>query len=251
MKLDEQTEFTGYEHLEEQAQVVGLFKEGQAVDRLNAGDEGIVVLDKTPFYGESGGQVGDSGTITCGASVFEVENTQKQGGDLFLHKGRLVSGTLSNKETCIAIVDRATRKATELNHSATHLLHAALRAILGEHVAQKGSLVNAERLRFDFSHYEPLTGDEISAVERLVNEQIRLNEPVDAQVMAKEEAMQAGAMALFGEKYGDQVRVLRIGDFSTELCGGTHVGNTAQIRIFKPVSPLASEELKRSPAAPV
>ncbi|MGR9046750.1 MAG: alanine--tRNA ligase [Gammaproteobacteria bacterium] len=236
VKLDERTEFTGYERLEEQAQVIGLFKEGQAVDQLNAGDEGIVVLDKTPFYGESGGQVGDSGNLTCGAAVFEVENTQKQGGDLFLHKGRLKSGTLANQQTCIASVDRAKRKATELNHSATHLLHAALRTILGEHVAQKGSLVNAERLRFDFSHYEPLTTEQINAIERLVNEQIRLNETVAAQVMPKEEAMQAGAMALFGEKYGDEVRVLRIGDFSTELCGGTHVERAGDIGFFKIIS---------------
>ncbi|MGR9115861.1 MAG: alanine--tRNA ligase [Gammaproteobacteria bacterium] len=236
LKLDAQTEFTGYDHLEEQVQVIGLYKEGQAVNQLNAGDEGIVVLDKTPFYGESGGQVGDSGTITIDETVFEVENTQKQGGDLFLHKGRLASGTLSKGQSCHAIVDRGKRKATELNHSATHLLHAALRKILGEHVAQKGSLVNAERLRFDFSHYEPLTADEISTIERLVNDQIRLNERVAAEVMAKEEAMQAGAMALFGEKYGDQVRVLKIGDFSTELCGGTHVDRAGDIGCFKIIS---------------
>ena len=236
IKLDEQTEFTGYDHLEEQSRVVGLFKEGQAVDHLNTGDDGIVVLNKTPFYGESGGQVGDCGTITAGGAVFEVENTQKQGGDLFLHKGRLLSGTLANEQTCIATVNRVKRKATELNHSATHLLHAALRAVLGEHVAQKGSLVNSERLRFDFSHFEPLTADEINTVERMVNEQIRLNEPVSAQIMNKDDAMQAGAMALFGEKYGDQVRVLKIGDFSTELCGGTHVERSGDIGFFKIIS---------------
>ncbi|PKM13800.1 MAG: alanine--tRNA ligase [Gammaproteobacteria bacterium HGW-Gammaproteobacteria-3] len=233
IKLDGQTEFTGYDHLQDQAQIIGLFRQGMPVERLNAGDEGIVVLDKTPFYGESGGQVGDSGTIVCGEALFAVDNTQKQGGDLFLHKGRLVSGTLENTRSCTATVDGAKRKATELNHSATHLLHAALRTLLGEHVAQKGSLVNAERLRFDFSHFEPLTGAQIDAIERLVNSQIRLNEAVSAEVMAKEEAMQAGAMALFGEKYGDRVRVLKIGGFSTELCGGTHVKRAGDIGFFK------------------
>jgi alanyl-tRNA synthetase len=190
-------------------------------------------LGKTPFYGESGGQVGDCGRISTEQGVFEVVNTQKQGGDLFLHRGKLLSGSLSIGENCTASVDKIKRKATELNHSATHLLHAPLREVLGDHVAQKGSLVNAERLRFDFSHFEPVTPEQIAVIERLVNEQIRLNEPVLAEVMAKEEAMQAGAMALFGEKYGDEVRVLRIGGFSTELCGGTHVDRAGDIGLFK------------------
>ncbi len=233
LKLDGQTEFTGYQYLEDSTKIIGLFMEGEAVESLNEGDEGIVVLEKTPFYGESGGQVGDCGRISTEQGVFEVVNTQKQGGDLFLHRGKLLSGSLSIGENCTASVDKIKRKATELNHSATHLLHAALREVLGDHVAQKGSLVNAERLRFDFSHFEPVTPEQIAVIERLVNEQIRLNEPVLAEVMAKEEAMQAGAMALFGEKYGDEVRVLRIGGFSTELCGGTHVDRAGDIGLFK------------------
>ncbi|WP_431064614.1 alanine--tRNA ligase [Methylotuvimicrobium sp.] len=233
LKLDGQTEFTGYQYLEDSTKIIGLFMEGEAAESLKEGDEGIVVLEKTPFYGESGGQVGDCGSISTEQGVFEVVNTQKQGGDLFLHRGKLLSGSLSIGENCTASVDKIKRKATELNHSATHLLHAALREVLGDHVAQKGSLVNAERLRFDFSHFEPVTPEQIAVIERLVNEQIRLNEPVLAEVMAKEEAMQAGAMALFGEKYGDEVRVLRIGGFSTELCGGTHVDRAGDIGLFK------------------
>lgn len=233
LKLDGQTEFTGYQYLEDNTKIIGLFKEGEAVECLIEGEEGIVVLEKTPFYGESGGQVGDCGRISTDQGVFEVVNTQKQGGDLFLHRGKLLSGSLSVGESCTASVDQIKRKATELNHSATHLLHAALREVLGDHVTQKGSLVNAERLRFDFSHFEPVTSEQIAVIERLVNEQIRLNEPVLAEVMLKEEAMQAGAMALFGEKYGDVVRVLRIGGFSTELCGGTHVERAGDIGLFK------------------
>ncbi|PKM36600.1 MAG: alanine--tRNA ligase [Gammaproteobacteria bacterium HGW-Gammaproteobacteria-10] len=233
LKLDGQTEFTGYSNLDDSSNIIGLFKEGEAVESLSEGEEGVVVLEKTPFYGESGGQVGDCGRISTEHGVFEVVNTQKQGGDLFLHRGKLLSGSLSVGENCTASVDKIKRKATELNHSATHLLHAALREVLGDHVTQKGSLVNAERLRFDFSHFEPVTPEQIAVIERLVNEQIRLNEPVSAEVMAKEDAMQAGAMALFGEKYGDEVRVLRIGAFSTELCGGTHVDRAGDIGLFK------------------
>lgn len=165
-----------------------------------------------------------------------MTDTQKQGGNLFLHKGKLISGTLSKGQGCDAHVSAADRKATELNHSATHLLHAALRHLLGDHVNQKGSLVNADRLRFDFSHFEPVTPDQIEALESLVNEQIRLNNPVSAQTMAKDLAVQAGAMALFGEKYGAEVRVLKIGDFSTELCGGTHVERAGDIGCFKIIS---------------
>ena len=236
IKLDAQTEFTGYEQLDDEVHIVALFKEGQPVASLQAGDEGLVILDKTPFYAESGGQVGDCGQITANGAVFDVVDTQKQGGNLFLHKGKLTSGTLTQGQLCDAKVSAADRKATELNHSATHLLHAALRQTLGEHVSQKGSLVNTERLRFDFSHFEPVTSDEISTLERLVNEQIRLNNPVSAQIMAKDDAVKAGAMALFGEKYGAEVRVLKIGDFSTELCGGTHVERAGDIGCFKIIS---------------
>ncbi len=233
IELDGETRFTGYEHLQNEAEILGLFKEGQAVDQLQDGEEGVVVLDRTPFYAESGGQVGDRGTLQTDTAVFQVWDTQKQGGNPCLDKGRLKQGVLRVGETCTASVDQAARQATALNHTATHLLHAALRQVLGEHVTQKGSLVDAERLRFDFSHFEPMTPAEISAVERIVNEQIRLDNPVVAEVMARDDAMQAGAMALFGEKYGDRVRVLRIGEFSTELCGGTHVQRTGEIGVFK------------------
>ncbi len=236
IKLDSQTEFTGYEHLDDQVHIVALFKQGQSVDSLQAGDEGLVVLDKTPFYAESGGQIGDCGKITASNAVFEVKDTQKQAGTLFLHKGTVLSGTLSIGESCNAIVNKVDRIATELNHSATHLLHAALRQTLGEHVSQKGSLVNTERLRFDFAHFEPVTPEEIETLERLVNEQIRINNSVSSEIMAKEDAVQAGAMALFGEKYGAEVRVLKIGEFSTELCGGTHVGRAGDIGCFKIIS---------------
>jgi alanyl-tRNA synthetase len=236
IKHDSSTEFTGYFALEGSVQVLGLFLKGQPVDSLEVGDEGVVILDQTPFYAESGGQMGDSGRIISDSAVFEVYDTQKQGGKLFLHKGKVVQGTLSNGQAVEVSVDAEIRKATERNHSATHLLHAALRATLGEHVAQKGSQVNAERLRFDFSHFEPMTVEEITTIERMVNEQIRLNNPVAAQIMAKDEAVKAGAMALFGEKYGDEVRVLTIGDFSTELCGGTHVDRAGDIGLFKIVS---------------
>jgi alanyl-tRNA synthetase len=230
------TEFTGYHLLEDQAKIVGLFKSGQAVESLNEGEEGIVVLDKTPFYGESGGQAGDCGLLEVNASVFRVDTTQKQAGDQFLHRGIVIAGSLSLNQTCLAKVDMNNRKATELNHSATHLLHAALRKTLGEHVVQKGSLVNSERLRFDFAHFEPVTESELNTIEQLVNDHIRLNDPVVAEVMDKESAMQEGAMALFGEKYGDEVRVLKIGDFSVELCGGTHVNRSGDIGLFKIVS---------------
>jgi alanyl-tRNA synthetase len=230
---DSQTEFVGYHYTDDQAQIVGLFHKGVAVDSLASGEEGVVILDKTPFYAESGGQVGDCGFIETDDAVFEVQDTQKQAGVLFLHSGRVVAGTLKTNQACHAKVNVDKRKATELNHSATHLLHAALRLALGEHVAQKGSLVNSERLRFDFSHFEPMAAEEINQVEQIVNAQIRLNNAVAAQVMAKEEAMKAGAMALFGEKYGDEVRVLKIGDFSTELCGGTHVERAGDIGLFK------------------
>jgi alanyl-tRNA synthetase len=243
IKLEGQTEFTGYGHLEDKAHVIGLYHEGNEVESLADGQEGLLVLDKTPFYAESGGQVGDTGQIiasntqTAGINaIFEVTDTQKQGGNLFLHKGKMVSGNLHKDQACVAKVNEANRKATELNHSATHLLHAALRQVLGDHVTQKGSLVNTERLRFDFAHFEPVTNEQIATLEQIVNQQIRLNNPVSAKVMAKYDAVKAGAMALFGEKYGDEVRVLQIGEFSTELCGGTHAERAGDIGCFKIIS---------------
>ncbi|SMF95995.1 alanyl-tRNA synthetase [Methylomagnum ishizawai] len=231
--VDVHCQFTGYTHLADDARVVALLKGGKSVDQLAAGDEGVVILDKTPFYGESGGQVGDVGILRAGNALFEVTDTQKQAGDVILHLGKVVQGLFALGADCRAEVDGAARNATALNHSATHLLHAALRRILGEHVAQKGSLVDPQRLRFDFSHFEPIQPEQLDAIELLVNEQIRVNSPVRADVMAKDEAMKAGAMALFGEKYGDEVRVLRIGEFSTELCGGIHAGRAGDIGLFK------------------
>jgi len=236
IKLDSATEFTGYGRLDDAVQIIALFRLGQPVERLQAGDDGVVVLDKTPFYAESGGQVGDCGELKAGDAVFAVSDTQKQGGSLFLHKGKVVTGELSVGQLCDAQVSAEQRNATELNHSATHLLHAALRQILGEHVTQKGSLVNPERLRFDFSHFEPVTPEQIAALETLVNAQIRANHNVKAEIMAKDDAVKAGAMALFGEKYGADVRVLTMGAFSTELCGGTHVARTGDIGCFKIIS---------------
>ncbi len=231
--LGAHTEFTGYVHLVEESKILALQKGGKIVDQLHAGDEGIVVLDKTSFYAESGGQVGDRGEICAEGAVFEVTDTKKRGDGVVLHLGHLTSGTLAVGSLCRAMVDETLRRATALNHSATHLLHAALRRILGDHVTQKGSLVNAERLRFDFSHFEPLKPHQIAAIERLVNEQVRLNYEVTPEIMSKDEALAAGAIALFGEKYGDEVRVLRMGDFSTELCGGTHVTRAGDIGFFK------------------
>ncbi|RUQ35362.1 MAG: alanine--tRNA ligase [Candidatus Competibacteraceae bacterium] len=230
------TEFHGYDRLEEEATVVALFHAGQAVETLNAGEEGIVVLDHTPFYAESGGQVGDGGWLRADGLAFEVHDTQKQGEGVFTHIGALQQGRLTRGMTVLAQVDAAQRQATALHHSATHLLHAALRRVLGTHVAQKGSLVGPQRLRFDFSHFEPMTPEQLEAVERLVNAQIRGNVAVETTIMVPDEAIAAGAMALFGEKYGDRVRVLRMGDFSTELCGGTHVQRVGDIGLFKIVS---------------
>ncbi|WP_456448254.1 alanine--tRNA ligase [Thiolapillus sp.] len=236
--LDGKTDFTGYERLEEQATIIGLFHDGEPVDSLESGAEGMVVLDKTPFYAESGGQVGDRGELLMPGSDtrFEVTDTRKQGGAVFGHLGRMAAGTLKVGDSVLARVDEENRRRIALNHSATHLLHAALRRILGDHVQQKGSLVDAERLRFDFAHFEPLTQEQLRAIEQLVNEQIRGNHVVETRIMALEDAKQAGAMALFGEKYDDQVRVLRMGDFSTELCGGTHVRAVGDIGLFKIVS---------------
>ncbi len=229
------TRFVGYERLEAEAEILALLKDGDLVETLAAGETGAVVLDQTPFYAESGGQVGDRGEIRTASGVFRVETTQMQ-GDAWLHLGKVVQGHLDRGSTCTAQVEVELRRATALNHSATHLLHAALRRLLGEHVQQKGSLVDAERLRFDFSHFEPLSRVQIEEIERMVNAEIRKNQPVTAEIMAREEALAAGAIALFGEKYGERVRVLRIGDFSMELCGGTHVRRSGDIGLFKILS---------------
>jgi len=232
----EKSEFTGYIHLTEETKIIKLVRNGEIVNALATDEEGAVVLERTPFYAESGGQVGDKGTIISGDAVFEVSDTRKQGADAILHIGKVKSGILSHASDVSAQVDGERRKAISLNHSATHLLHAALRLVLGEHVAQKGSLVNPERLRFDFSHFEPISSAQLREIERLVNAQIRANNAVSAQVMAKDDAVKLGAMALFGEKYGAEVRVLRIGDFSTELCGGIHAERAGDIGFFKIVS---------------
>lgn len=236
INLDGATEFTGYDKLESKATIIALFQDGQSVETLGDDEEGLVVLDRTPFYAESGGQVGDAGVLECGANRFIVTDTQKQGGDVFVHRGHFKGDSLQVGSEVVARVDAARRGATALNHSATHLLHAALQRVLGDHVQQKGSLVNAERLRFDFSHYEPVTIEQIRTIEHMVNEQIRENHMVQTRIMSLEDAKASGAMALFGEKYGDNVRVLRMGDFSTELCGGTHVKAVGDIGLFKIVS---------------
>ncbi|MCG7874652.1 MAG: alanine--tRNA ligase [Candidatus Thiodiazotropha lotti] len=231
--LDEATRFTGYEELEEAAEVVALSKDGASVDQLAAGDQGMVFLNHTPFYAESGGQVGDLGVLEGNGLLFEVEDTRKQAGELFAHIGKLEEGVLKVGDKVTAQVNAYTRQATALNHSATHLLHAALRQVLGDHVAQKGSLVDAERLRFDFSHFEPITREQLQTIEQMVNEQIRYNHLVNTDIMSLDEAKNSGAMALFGEKYDEHVRVLSMGDFSTELCGGTHVNAVGDIGLCK------------------
>ncbi len=236
LRLEGETRFTGYEHLAGRADVVGLYRGEEAVEVLSAGDEGIVVLDATPFYAESGGQVGDRGWLTGDRVRLTVLNTQKLGGDVFGHLCRVEEGELRVGDNLAAQVDAARRRATALNHSATHLLHAALRQILGDHVQQKGSLVDAERLRFDFSHFEPVRRNQILAIERLVNQEIRENHLVETRLMSLDDAKATGAMALFGEKYADQVRVLRMGGFSTELCGGTHARAVGDIGLFKILS---------------
>jgi alanyl-tRNA synthetase len=236
LSMEGETEFTGYEHLEEPASVLALYRDGAAVPQLQTGETGMVILDKTPFYAESGGQAGDLGVLETTGVLFEVNDTRKQGGNVFGHIGKLEEGTLKVGDRVNAQVNGFTRQATALNHSATHLLHAALRRVLGEHVAQKGSLVEAERLRFDFSHFEPISREQLQTIEQLVNEHIRRNHPVETRIMDLEAAKASGAMALFGEKYADDVRVLRMGDFSTELCGGTHVKAVGDIGLCKIIS---------------
>jgi alanyl-tRNA synthetase len=231
-KFGNQQVFNGYERTVEQSRVVALFRAGQPVARLEAGEAGVVLLDATPFYAESGGQVGDKGRLVTGAGAFEVEDTRKQGG-LHLHHGTQRMGALAVGDELRAEVDEARRQSTRLNHSATHLLHAALRGVLGTHVEQKGSLVEPERLRFDFSHGGALSAEELQRIERLVNDQIRANHAVETEVCGYQQALERGAMALFGEKYGDEVRVLRMSDFSVELCGGTHAARTGDIGFFR------------------
>ncbi|MEA3139272.1 MAG: alanyl-tRNA synthetase [Gammaproteobacteria bacterium] len=232
IKLEGKTDFSGYDRFAESAQVTSLIFDGKVVEALNPGQEGQVILDHTPFYAESGGQVGDTGVLSNAGARFSVRDTQKIGAS-FAHVGVLESGALHVGDVLDAQVDQERRKAIALNHSATHLLHAALRKILGTHVEQKGSLVAADRLRFDFSHTQALSADELHQVEALVNSAIRENAPVETRVMALDDARAAGAMSLFGEKYESDVRVLSIGDFSMELCGGTHVERAGDIGLFK------------------
>ncbi|MGR7920014.1 alanine--tRNA ligase [Zobellella denitrificans] len=235
IKVDGQTDFTGYQHLAEPAKVTALFKDGEPVPALIAGEEAAVVLDKTPFYAESGGQVGDTGVIKMDDGLFVVKDTQKAGNGI-LHLGYLELGTLEVDEAVTAAVDSQRRQATALNHSVTHLLHACLRRLLGDHVIQKGSLVGPDRLRFDFSHLEAMSAQEIREVEDMVNREIRANHAVSTELMDLDAAKEAGAMALFGEKYDDEVRVVTMGGVSTELCGGTHVRRTGDIGLFKILS---------------
>ena len=229
------TTFTGYDHLLDRSTVAAIYKDGQAVDEITAGDEAVIILPRTPFYAESGGQVGDTGLLMNESAHFEVMDTQKQ-GQAFIHIGQLSKGSIKVGDELEAMIDSERRKATIRNHSATHLMHAALREVLGDHVQQKGSLVNKERLRFDFSHFEAVKPEQLLQIERSVNEQIRHNLATQAEEMAIEDAKAKGAMALFGEKYGDRVRVISMGDFSTELCGGTHVDRSGDIGFFKIVS---------------
>ena len=228
------TVFLGYDHLDAGGlQVVALLKDGRPVASVHAGDEAVVILDRTPFYAESGGQVGDTGVLAEQGVEFDVADTLKFAGQFHGHVGRVAKGDLKVGDHVVASVDAARRASTILNHSATHLLHAALREVLGTHVQQKGSLVAPDRLRFDFSHFQPMTQAELAEVERRVNAQIRANSAAEVHHMGMQEALDFGAMALFGEKYGEQVRVLKMGDYSTELCGGTHVGRTGDIGLFK------------------
>lgn len=232
IRVDGASEFKGYDHLELNGKVTALFIDGKAVDSVSAGQEAVVILDQTPFYAESGGQVGDKGELKGAGFSFAVSDTQKY-GQAIGHIGKVASGSLKVGGAVQADVDEARRQRIRLNHSATHLMHAALRQVLGTHVAQKGSLVNDKALRFDFSHFEAMKPEEIRAVEDLVNAQIRRNLAIETNIMDIDAARASGAMALFGEKYDDRVRVLRMGDFSTELCGGTHAARTGDIGLFR------------------
>ncbi|HEK3168341.1 TPA: alanine--tRNA ligase [Proteus mirabilis] len=235
IKVDSRSDFSGYDHNEQQGTINAIFHNGQTVTELKAGEEGIIFLDKTAFYAESGGQVGDKGLLIGKDSQFEVTDTQKYGKAIG-HIGKVISGSFIVNHKINAVIDVARRDAIRLNHSATHLLHAALRQVLGTHVTQKGSLVNDKYLRFDFSHFEAVKPEQLREIEDIVNAQIRLNSPVVTELMDLEDAKQKGAMALFGEKYEERVRVLTMGDFSTELCGGTHAARTGDIGLFRIMS---------------
>ena len=230
------TEFYGYDSLQQEGSILAIYKQGSQVDFIEAAEEAVIVLDRTPFYAESGGQVGDCGELLVANGTFMVSDTQKIQANVFGHKGFLSSGRLVVGDSVLAKVNPVARANTANNHSATHLLHAALRKVLGTHVTQKGSLVDADRLRFDFSHHAPMQLNELRTVEHLVNEQIRRNHHVETQQMGYDNAIKRGAMALFGEKYGTDVRVVAMGDFSTELCGGTHVAHSGDIGFFKIIS---------------
>ena len=232
IKTDLETTFLGYEGTEASCEVVALFNDGKPVDQLSVGDDGAVILATTPFFGESGGQVGDTGVLSTGDNSFTVVDTQKS-GKARVHYGSVQAGELRVGDKVEAHVDAERRQAIRLNHSATHLMHAALRTVLGEHVQQKGSLVAPDRLRFDFSHFEPVSAEQLTEIEDMINDQIRRNVAADTKVMSYDAAVASGAIALFGEKYDDEVRVLNFGGFSVELCGGTHVDRTCDIGIFK------------------
>ena len=235
ISTDAVTDFTGYDHLEDQSEVEALFKGGESISSITAGDEAVVILKKTPFYAESGGQAGDTGLLSNDNCRFDVMDTQKQ-AKAFIHIGSLAQGSLSVGDKLTAVIDAERRDATIRNHSATHLMQAALRNVLGAHVQQKGSLVDSEKLRFDFSHNEAVNAEQLFEIERIVNQEIRRNLATDAEVMPIADAKAKGAMALFGEKYGDEVRVISMGDFSIELCGGVHVKRTGDIGAFKIVA---------------
>jgi alanyl-tRNA synthetase len=232
IETDAASDFLGYAGTDGSGQVLAIFKDGAAVDALANGEQGAIVLSSTPFYAESGGQVGDTGLLVNDGKIFNVSDTQKS-GDAIVQFGQVEEGEFSVGDSVEAIVDAERRQAIRLNHSATHLMHSALRLVLGDHVQQKGSLVAPDRLRFDFSHLEAVTADELQAIEDLVNDQVRLNVAADTNVMSYDDAIESGAVALFGEKYGDSVRVLNFGDFSVELCGGTHVDRTGDIGLFR------------------
>ncbi|NJD00436.1 alanine--tRNA ligase, partial [Candidatus Erwinia dacicola] len=232
IRIDQTSAFKGYEELALNATVTAIFVDGQAADEINTGQKGVIVLDETPFYGESGGQVGDTGELKTSDASFSVNDTQKY-AQAIGHIGKLSAGKLHVGDRVAAQVNEARRARIRLNHSATHLLHAALRQVLGEHVAQKGSLVNDKYQRFDFSHFKAMKPAEIRQVEEIVNAQIRRNLPIETNIMELEAAKAHGAMALFSEKYDDHVRVVGIGDFSTELCGGVHAVRTGDIGLFR------------------
>ena len=232
LKTDAETEFLGYEGTEASSKIVSLFKDGKPADSLAAGEEGAVILSATPFYAESGGQIGDKGILVSDGKLFHVADTQKS-AKANVHYGTVEQGELKVGDDMDAIVDADRRQAIRLNHSATHLMHAAMQQVLGDHVTQKGSLVAPDRLRFDFSHYEGVTAEQIQEIEDLVNAEIRKNAPAETNLMSYDDAIESGAMALFGEKYGDKVRVLKLGESSVELCGGTHVDRTGDIGVFK------------------